>query len=296
MKDVLVVDDESGLVKGLRLTSLLLVLILALAAVGAGCGLAKKPAPSGELPVPSNPGGTAPARTVTAAVFFADWQAQHVIPEARQIPEAEGAALATQVVKELLAGPADPNLHRTLPADVKLVQPVSIQNGVAYVDLSKELENLRGAAGVAMGMQSLRLSLTEIPGISKVQVLVEGRKDVLLDEGLMLGPMDRGFYGDYPVLPDPQRAEYLQERADKGIETWRADPAKVVRWDGRMFGFTAEELNSAKATPQGTKAQAFVLRGGKGYTIELTQQEGAKTTGIWTITGITEGEQRTVVR
>lgn len=273
-----------------RLTSLLPLLLasfLVLAAVLAGCASAKKPAPAGELPVSPNAGGPAPGRTTQIAVYFSDWQAQHVIPEQRLVPDTSESELPTVVIKELLAGPQDAHLNRPIPASVKLLENVRVQDGVAYVNFSQDFGNIQGAAGSAMAVQSVVLSLTDLPGINKVQILVEGRKDVMIGEGLALGPMERGLY-IYPVLPDPERPQYLQERRDRGIETWRSDPTQVVQWEGRQFGFTAEELKKAKVAPQGMKAQAFLIRGGKSYTMDLVQQEGSKTEGIWTIVGITK--------
>lgn len=270
-----------------RLTSLLLASALVLAIVAAGCASAKKPAPAGELPVSPGAGGPAPGRTIPVAVYFADWQAQHVIPEQHQVPEAWESDLPTTVIKELLAGPQDAHLNRPIPASVRLLENVRVQDGVAYVNFSQDFGNIQGAAGTAMAVQSVVLSLTDLPGINKVQILVEGKKDVMIGEGLLLEPMERGLY-IYPVLPDPERARYLQERRDRGIETWRSDPAQVVQWEGRQFGFTAEELKKVKVAPQGMKAMASFIRDHKAFTMELAQQEGGKTSGVWTIVGITK--------
>lgn len=263
-----------------RLGALLLVFALALAA--AGCGLARRPTPDGEPEVPPAPNTASPPRTITAALFFADWQAQHLIPEQRQLPEATGEPLATEVVNELLAGPTDPHLMRTIPEGVKLLEPVTIQNKVANVNLSGELRSLRGSAAVSMALGSLRLSLTELEGIDQVNVLLDGMKDAELD-GMVLEPMDRGLY-DYPVLPDPSRTAYLQGRFENGLDPWRADPMQVAQWEGRMFGFTAAELQGAHLDQAGAQARVTVTRGGKAYGIELIQNQAVtRGEGIWTI-------------
>ncbi|HEY8347846.1 MAG TPA: GerMN domain-containing protein, partial [Symbiobacteriaceae bacterium] len=259
----------------------MVVLLLMLALVVAACGGARQQPAPGEVPVDPAPSTTPPPSTVSVALYFADWQAQHLIPEQRQVPEAEGAALADLVVKELLKGPTDPHLNRTIPAEVKQVEPVTVQGGIAYVNLSREFLQIGGAAGVQMALGSLVQSLTDIPGISKVQVLVEGKKETLMDPGLVLEPMERGFYGDIPFFFDPERAKYLEERVAQGLDPWRTDPAKVVQWEGRMFGFTAAELQNARVETDGDSATASLSRDGKTYVITLKQQGNA-----WVITGI----------
>lgn len=268
-----------------------LLLIVALALTGCGLGLAKKPAPTDEQPVPPNAGPPPADQSLTVAVFFSDWQAQHLIPEPRLVTKAEGAALANQMVKEILAGPTDPHLHRTLPAEIKLLEPVTIRDGVAYVNLSKELLDVRGSAGVAMARGSLRLSLTEVPGVNQVEVLVEGKANQVMDHGSPLGPMDRGFYGDYPVLPDPERAKYLDDRATKGLDTWRLDAAKALQWEGRMFGFTAGQLAGAEVKVEGNNAATVIQYGGKAYGIHMVR---TGENGVWTMKEIAEAQPAAV--
>lgn len=258
-----------------------LALVLALSLTAFGCGLAKKPPGSGEQPVPPKPGPGAPADTLTAAIYFADWQAQHLIPEPRQIAKAEDPRVqATKVVEELLAGPKDPHLHRTLPAGVKLLNGVTIENGTAYVNLSKELQSVRGSAAVTMAFGSIALSLTEIPGISKVQVLVEGKKDVEIDQSVSIEPMTRPFFGDLAMFVDIERAKYLNDRVAKGLDTWRTDPVQLVQWEGRMFGFTADELKNAEFTKRSeTTYAARLVRDGKRYDMQVSRYQN----GIWLI-------------
>lgn len=269
--------------------SLALLLILTLALSLAACRGARRPAPDGEIPVAPGPGAGAPAQSVTAAIFFADWQAQHLIPEPRQIARLEGAPLANQIVQEILAGPTDPYLHRPLPANVRLLEPVTVQNATAYVNLSRELTEVQGTAGAMMALGALTLSLTEVAGVEKVQVLVEGKKSEHF-EGMMLEPLGRGLY-DFNVLVDPSRTAYLQDRVARGLDVWRLDARQVLQWEGRMFGFTAAELQAAELTVKGHRALAQIARGTASFTVELHLNPAAPKDGIWTVAGISRHDR-----
>lgn len=259
----------------------LMIVLLLMTVMLAACGGAAQKADPDEVAV-DPPSEVPPAvSTVTVPLYFADWQAQHLIPEVREVPQAEGAAMADQVVDELLKGPTDPHLNAAIPANVKKLEPVTVENEVAYVNLSQEFEQIQGAAGSQMAVGSLVQSLTDIAGITKVQVLVEGHKALMADPGMELEPMERGFYGDIPVLFDQERAEYLADRVEQGLDTWRTDPAQVVQWEGRMFGFTAAELQGAAVQTEGTAGTATLTRNGTTYTIRLAQQGKA-----WVITAI----------
>ena len=88
---------------------------------------------------------------------------------------------AELVVRELMAGPVDPYLHRTIPAGVQLLS-VEVNEGIAYVNFSRELqENLAGGSASEMMMiESLLYSLTELEEVNKVQILIAGaRREVL---------------------------------------------------------------------------------------------------------------------
>jgi spore germination protein GerM len=258
-----------------------MALILAIAL--AGCGPFLRPAPPREGPPPQ-----APVHTVGAPVFFGDGQAQHLIPEERQVPGGDAAVQATGVVQALLAGPADPNLHRTIPAAVRLLEPVTVAGDVARVNLSADVLAVRGAAAVSQLLGSLALSLTEIAGIDRVEVLVEGRSGAALDEGVILAePLGRPFRGDIPFMPDANRTRYLQAKADSGEESWRLDPARVLQFEGRGFGFPLDRLKAAELTVEGARAEARIPYRGTIYLIGLIQNPEAKTNAIWTINAIT---------
>lgn len=259
-----------------RTVSLGLALLMVAAA---GCNFGKKPE---QNPPTVNP----PVQTATA-VFFSDWQAQHLIPEERMVSDGDAGLRATEVVKELLSGPADPYLHRTVPPEVRLLEPVKVEGGIARVNLSQELLDLRGAAAVNAALGSLRLSLTEIKGIAKVNVLVEGKEGAALDEGIVLEPMPRPFYGDRPVLLDANRIRYLQERVAQGKDPWRTDLTRVLQWEGRMFGFTLEQLQAAQISPENGKAEAQIPYQGTVYFIGLQQNPEAAENRVWSIASIT---------
>lgn len=272
----------------LKRTLLLIgVLLLTLALAACGTKVAKTPV-QGEVPVPPSPGVKPPEATQTVALYFSDWQAQHVIPERRQIAKAEGAALATQVVKELLAGPKDPHLSRALPENVKLLGDLTLQEDTALINFSAEFAQIRGTAAVTMALDSLVYSLTDLPGITKVMVLVEGKKGFDLEGNVMDRALTRGGIKTHPVLFDPERAKALQAQADQGPEAWRLDPKEVLVFEGRMFGFTADELKAATISAGDTARKAVVIRGGKQYLVLLKQEVTKGEKGIWSITEIAE--------
>ena len=131
-------------------------------------------------------------QTVTATLYFGDNQAMYVLPEQRTILVAD-EPLPTVLVKELIAGPRNGQLYKTLPAETRLLG-LEIKDGVAYVDFSKEVatKHWGGSAGELMTVASVVNTLTELPEITSVQFLVEGQvQDAIWGHGVTSEPIKR---------------------------------------------------------------------------------------------------------
>jgi germination protein M len=140
-------------------------------------------------PLAQEPGGE--KREVT--LYFSDEQAMYLAPEKRQVTVQEDNVGET-VVKELIKGPQSASLKRTLPAETRLIS-LSVKQDTAYVNFSKEINNNNygGSAGEIALVYSVVNSLAEIPGITKVQFLIEGK-----EVETIYGHIDTGN----PISPD----------------------------------------------------------------------------------------------
>ncbi|MDH7577219.1 MAG: GerMN domain-containing protein [Bacillota bacterium] len=109
-------------------------------------------------------------------LFFADREAMYLVPEEREVT-VKDEPLEAVMLQELIRGPQKPGLQATIPRGTRLLS-VSVVSGVAYVNLSKEfkINHWGGSAGERMTLWSVVNSLCKLPGIQKVQFLLEGEK------------------------------------------------------------------------------------------------------------------------
>lgn len=104
-------------------------------------------------------------------------------------------AVATAAMTALLAGPTPqeqatwPAIGTAIPAGTRLLG-LSVANGVAKVDLSKEFESGGGTFSVTARLAQVVYTLTQLPTINAVEFYIEGvRVETFSGEGLMLeGP------------------------------------------------------------------------------------------------------------
>jgi len=154
-----------------RLLALALGVLLAVSAVALpGCGGDnKKPA--------APPGGGKPA-TMPVAVYYMKTtdRDMYLVREVHEVPRTEDAARAA--LEELIRGnPQTEDAARILPPETK-IRKIVVEDGLATVDFSRDvLEANVGAAGEALGIQSIVNTLTEFPEIERVAFRVEGGLD-----------------------------------------------------------------------------------------------------------------------
>jgi hypothetical protein len=120
----------------------------------------------------------------------------------REIPATKG--VATAAMNALLDGPSGAErsggLSTTIPDGTDLLG-LSIKDGVATVDLSREFESGGGSASVLGRLAQVVYTLTQFPSVQSVLFRVEGRDlHALGGEGAVLdGPVGRDDYA--AILP-----------------------------------------------------------------------------------------------
>lgn len=117
--------------------------------------------------------------TKTITLYFSDDQAMYLVGETREITISPSAQMASseagEIIEELIAGPKNPGLIGTMPAETRLLG-VEVSEGLATVDFREELrsKHLGGSSGELMTLYSLVNSLTEVPEIKQVQIQING--------------------------------------------------------------------------------------------------------------------------
>lgn len=113
---------------------------------------------------------------VKVVLYFSDNQAMYLLPEERSLTP-ESKTLPEAVVQALIAGPRLPGRTRTIPEGTRLLS-LEVADGTATVNFSRELktEHWGGSAGELMTVYSVVNTLARLPGISRVQFLLEGER------------------------------------------------------------------------------------------------------------------------
>ncbi|MEA2086810.1 MAG: GerMN domain-containing protein [Candidatus Caldatribacteriota bacterium] len=138
----------------------------------------EKPVITKEIPYEEERKEVQPVPTeemVEVNLYFSDSQAMYLVAEKRKLSQVP--SLARQAVVELIKGPESSELYPTIPEGTQ-VNEVYIADDIVYIDLSEEIfkNHPGGSSGELMTVYSIVNTLTEIPPIKGVQILVEGNE------------------------------------------------------------------------------------------------------------------------
>jgi germination protein M len=144
--------------------------------------------------------------TIVRAYFFLGSFTDNagLVPVLREVPKTK--AVASAAMAALLQGPNDaemsmiPAMYTTIPDGTKLLG-ISISNGVATVNLSREFESGGGAASILGRLAQVTYTLTQFPTVDSVLFQLDGKPvSTFSGEGVILDhPVDRADY--YDQLP-----------------------------------------------------------------------------------------------
>lgn len=124
-------------------------------------------------------------QTVVLELYFANEEKTGLISEKRLVDVKDNETVEKTAITELAKGP-EVKGHKLLSSDVKLLS-VEIKDNYCYVNFSKEFLSV-SASDAKLCVYSVVNTLTGIPAISSVQILVEGEKAEKLGDTILTEP------------------------------------------------------------------------------------------------------------
>lgn len=219
-------------------------------------------------------------------LYFADEQAMFLHPEARTIQYPTEGYIAQIILEELIKGPYQEGFYKTIPEESK-VNSVKIENGTAIVDFNKDFQDKSpgGSTGENMQIGSIVQTLTELPEIELVQILIEGKRVQTLVGHLILDePMARSIQTGSPYI-NTSYIERQQELVMADKNKWRLDPLETAKNEGSQLGLYA---NGSYYLIESNGNEAKVKHEYKNevYTITLIKVNQEDPKSIWVINSI----------
>lgn len=109
-------------------------------------------------------------------LYFASKDGTKLVRENRTVHYSTNISMEKLIMEQLIDGPRKSGHLATMPSGTKLIT-VSVVEGVCYVNLGESFRNQNAEVNEEIVLYSIVNSLTELPGVSKVQISVNGSTD-----------------------------------------------------------------------------------------------------------------------
>ena len=113
----------------------------------------------------------------TLTLYFASKDGTRLEKESRKVHYSTNISMEKLIVEQLIEGPKKSGKLSTVPSTTKIIS-VSVADGVCYVNLSDSFRNNQNLEVMEeIVLYSIVNSLTELQGVSKVQISINGSTD-----------------------------------------------------------------------------------------------------------------------
>ena len=136
---------------------------------------------------------------VTLTLYFANMSGNQLVKVNRTMRYNTNISLEKLVVEQLVYGPVEQKgkensklAFPTLNAGIKIIS-VNIKDGICYVNLNNTFLTLANNVTADVAVYSLVNSLTELPGVLKVQLAVDGETEVKLGDKTLSALFERNL-------------------------------------------------------------------------------------------------------
>ncbi len=119
----------------------------------------------------------------TLQLYFANEKGDKLVGERVEVHYSSNMSVEKLVVEQLIKGPITEKAYPAIPPETKIVS-VSTKDGICYVNLDKGFLGQGYDVLEMVPVYSIVNSLTELPGISKVQILINGETNITYQESI----------------------------------------------------------------------------------------------------------------
>ncbi len=134
-------------------------------------------------------------------LYYADESGQNLVEKTENITYNGNISMDRLVVDKVIAGPHSTDAFATIDPATTVIS-VTTQDGVCYVNLSRDFLNKTSNVSDEVMVYSLVNSLTELGNVNKVQILIDGSKDEKLGAYDFSSQFERDLELILPVSPE----------------------------------------------------------------------------------------------
>lgn len=158
-----------------------------------------------------NPGRQINAiQETTLTLYFSNQKGNGLVPETQRVHFSSNISMEKLVIERLLEGPLGENSKSTIPPETLLLS-VSAVDGVCYVNFDEAFRNQDYEVQEAVVIYSIVDSLTELEGINRVQIEINGDTSGVYRDRF---PLSTLYERNEEIITGPSEPETTEEESE----------------------------------------------------------------------------------
>ncbi len=113
------------------------------------------------------------SKQTTLTLYFSNGDGTSLVKETREVHYSTNISMEKLIMEQLIEGPKKKGAVATIPSNTKIIT-ISVAEGVCYVNLDNNFQNQNQEVTEEVVLYSIVNSLTELPGVTKVQISING--------------------------------------------------------------------------------------------------------------------------
>jgi germination protein M len=113
------------------------------------------------------------SKQASLTLYFASGDGRSLVKETREVHYSTNISVEKLVMEQLIEGPKKQDATATIPVETKIIT-LSVMDGVCYVNLDNNFQNQNQEITEEVVLYSIVNSLTELSGVNKVQISING--------------------------------------------------------------------------------------------------------------------------
>ena len=147
----------------------------------------------------------------TLVLYFSNQEGDALLPEKQEVHYSSNISMEKLVMERLLEGPLNSREKSAIPTGTQLLS-VTVVDGVCYVNLDETFQNQDYSVQEPVVIYSIVDSLTELSGIQKVQISVNGDTNMVYRDKMSLTTL---YERDMDLVEDPSAIETEGKETEK---------------------------------------------------------------------------------
>ena len=143
-----------------------------------------------EKPLTEN--GLSSQKKTTLTLYYANEKGDALVKKIQNVVYESSYSIEKDVINRLIQGPFEDEYFRTLPANLQVIS-ISVKDKICYVNFDSSFLTDALSIDGNLIVYSIVNSLTELPDIQRVQIMVDGDSNIVFRDISLSNPLERNL-------------------------------------------------------------------------------------------------------